>query len=144
MNERISSIMTINVVTVSPTDTLQDVRELLFERHFHHLPVVEGSNKKLVGIVTSWDLLKNQAAVDDYSRIRVADVMTRKVVTLQPNELVGAAALIFLRHLFHGIPIVNDEGELVGLVTTHDVLKYLYYKEYPNDEFAQSFEFRPK
>ncbi len=144
MNERISSIMTINVVTVTPEHTLKDVRDLLFDRHFHHLPVVEGPGKKLVGIITSWDLLKTEASVDDYSRIKVGEVMTRKVVTLHPNELVGAAALIFLRHLFHGIPIVNDDDELVGLVTTHDVLKYLYYKEYPNDEFARSLEFRPR
>ncbi len=143
MNERIASIMTINVVTVTPQHSLEDVRKLLFDRHFHHLPVVEGPGKKLVGIVTSWDLLKTQAAIDEYDKIKVGEVMTRKVVTLQPNELVGAAALIFLRHLFHGIPIVNDAHELVGLVTTHDVLKYLYYKEYPNDEFAQSLEFNP-
>jgi CBS domain-containing protein len=63
--------------------------------------------------------------------------MTEKVVTLNPHESVGAAAMIFLKHLFHGLPIVNDEKQLVGIVTTHDILKYEFLKEYPNDVFVK-------
>ncbi|RMG77361.1 MAG: CBS domain-containing protein [Bacteroidetes bacterium] len=135
MNERLSAIMTTDVVTVNPKDKLTKVKDILFSRGFHHIPVVEG--KKLVGIVTTYDLLKQNRRFEEYDDLLVEDIMTRKVVTLRPNELVGAAAQIFLKHLFHGLPIVNDDRELVGIVTTHDIMKYQFLKEYPNDEFIK-------
>lgn len=135
MNERIHSIMTKEVVTVKPDDSLNVVKELLFEKHFHHLPVTQ--NGKLVGIITSWDLIKSDKRFEEYQEITVKDLMSKKVATLGPNELVGAAAMIFLRHLFHGLPIVDDDGTLVGIITTHDILKYEYEREYPNDLFVK-------
>ncbi len=135
MNERIHSIMTKDVVTVKPEDSLEVVKELLFEKHFHHLPVTE--NGKLVGIITSWDLIKSNMRFEEYGNVKVKDLMTKKVATLGPNELIGAAAMIFLRHLFHGLPIVDDDGHLIGIITTHDILKYEYNREYPDDLFVK-------
>lgn len=136
MNERLSTIMTKKVITVQKDDSLEVVKELLFDRHFHHLPVVDKDNQ-LCGIITSWDLIKKNIKFEEYGGLKVVDVMTSKVVTLGPNELVGAAAMIFLKHLFHGLPIVNEDGVLVGIVTTHDILKYEFKKEYPNDVFIK-------
>ena len=136
MNEPISSIMTQNVVTVKPEDSLTLVQDLLFNRHFHHLPVTDGEGK-LKGILTSWDLLKNDIHQKDYAKYKVQDVMTSTVVTLSPGEKVGAAAMIFLKHLFHGLPIVDADQVVVGIVTTHDILKYEFRKEYPNDDFVR-------
>jgi CBS domain-containing protein len=135
MNDRLSSIMTPNVVTVNPDDTLATVKDILFSRGFHHVPVVEGT--KLCGIITSYDMVRLDLPFAEYKNIIVKDVMTKKVVTLTPNELIGAAAQIFLKHLFHGLPIVNDDGDLVGIVTTHDILKYEFLKEYPDDIFVK-------
>lgn len=135
MNEPISSIMTAQVITVSPNDTLTKVEDILFRKGFHHIPVVSGPNKKLEGIITSFDMLKLNAQPVDYPKILVKEVMTTNVVTLEPHELIGAAAMIFMRHLFHGLPITNEHGELQGILTTHDVLKYQYDKAYPNDAF---------
>jgi acetoin utilization protein AcuB len=136
MNERISSIMTTSVVSVKPEDSLEVVKSLLFERHFHHLPVTD-DNGKLVGIITSWDLIKSNKRFEEYGDYKVKDLMTSKVATLGPNDLIGAAAMVFLRHLFHGLPIVDDNGNLAGIVTTHDILKYEFQKEYPNDVFVK-------
>ncbi len=136
MNERISTIMTSNVTQVKPEDSLEVVKHLLFEKHFHHLPVTD-DNGKLVGIITSWDLIKSNKRFEEYGEYTVADLMTRKVATLGPNDLIGAAAMVFLRHLFHGVPIVDDSGKLVGIVTTHDIMKYEFQKEYPDDIFVK-------
>lgn len=130
MNEPISSIMTTKVVTVRPQDTLEAVKDILFFKKIHHIPVVEGH--QLVGIITSYDLVRLGKCQDEYSQIPVKDVMTTHVATLGPNDKIGAAAEIFLENLFHGLPIVNEDGDLVGIVTTHDVLKYEFLKEYPN------------
>lgn len=135
MNERLSSIMTKNVVTVSSSDSLDKVKTLLFEKHFHHIPVVDDG--KLVGIITSWDLMKLNKKFEEYGGYKVKDVMTTKVASLGPDELIGAAAMIFLKHLFHGLPIVDNNGTLVGIVTTHDILKYLFLREYPHDVFVE-------
>lgn len=135
MNERIRSIMTPDVVTVHPEDSLEVVKVLLFEKHFHHLPVVD--NGKLVGIITSWDLIKSNKKFEEYGNYKVKELMTKKVATLGPNESLGAAAMIFLKHLFHGLPIIDDERNLVGIITTHDILKYNFLKEYPDDIFVK-------
>lgn len=136
MNERISTIMTKNVVTVHPEDSLEVVKSLLFEKHFHHLPVVDADGK-LAGIITSWDLIKSNKRFEEYGNFKVSDLMTVKVASLGPNDSVGAAAMVFLRHLFHGVPIVDDTNRLVGIVTTHDLLKYEFKKEYPDDVFVK-------
>jgi CBS domain-containing protein len=122
-------------VTVSPGDSLNEVKRILFEKHIHHIPVVD--NGKLVGIITSWDLMKLNKKFEEYGGYLVKDVMTTKVASLGPNELIGAAAMIFLKHLFHGLPIVDEVGNLVGIVTTHDILKYEFVKEYPEDIFIK-------
>jgi CBS domain-containing protein len=135
MNEPISAIMITKVVTVNPEDKLTVVKDILFNKRFHHIPVVKGPKNKLVGIISSHDIFKLNAKFEDYDKLTVQDVMTKKIATLRPEEKIGAAAQVFLRHLFHGLPIVNDELELLGIITTHDILKYSYDKEYPNDEF---------
>jgi CBS domain-containing protein len=139
MSEKIKTIMTRKVVTVNAQDSLSRIKEILFTSRFHHIPVVAGPNHKLQGIVTSFDLMRLNKKFDEYDQLKVEDVMTRKVVVLEPDDHIGAAAQIFLRQLFHGIPIVNRKKELVGIVTTHDVLKYSYDREYPNDELELHF-----
>ncbi len=131
LNERISSIMTRNLLTVDINSTLEDVKNLLDKKRIHHIPVVDG--KRLVGIVTTGDLMWLNKPFSEYPNIHVKDVMTRKIATLEPSDKIGSAAEVFLEHLFHCIPIVEDNGELVGIVTSHDVLKYEYAKEYPNE-----------
>ena len=130
MNEPLSSIMTKEVVTVGPNDSLDKVRALLLSKRMHHLPVVEGH--KLVGLLTTYDLFKleRSAGLQD---VWVKDAMTTKLATLEPHQKVGIAAEVFLENLFHAIPIVEGD-KLVGIVTTLDILKYNFRKEYPNQE----------
>lgn len=136
MSERIYTIMTTEVVTLHPNDSLLKAKELIFEKRYHHLPVID-EDRKLVGIVTSWDMLKSDIHRKDYGKHQVHEIMATKVATLGPVEMVGAAAMVFLRHLFHAIPIVEPDNTLVGIVTTHDVLIYQFKKENPNNVFIE-------
>ncbi|HQU59428.1 MAG: CBS domain-containing protein [Phaeodactylibacter sp.] len=133
MNEPISKIMTGNVVTVTPDDSLNVVKDILFSKRIHHIPVLTG--KKLVGIITSYDLVKLGKGHEEYGNIKVKEIMTQRIGTLSPNDKIGAAAEVFLENLIHGLPIVNENNELVGIITTHDVLKYEFLKEYPKHQF---------
>ncbi|MEZ4948020.1 MAG: CBS domain-containing protein [Saprospiraceae bacterium] len=137
MNEPLSTIMTTNVITVAPNDSLSKVKEILFDKRFHHIPVVD--NSVLVGIVTTYDLVKLNKTFDEYNNMKVSDIMTTNIVTLEPQEKIGAAAQIFLRHLFHGLPIIDDNKVLKGIVTTHDIMKYQFDKEYPDDELEKVY-----
>lgn len=134
MNEPLSTIMTTDLYTVGPDDSLGDARRLLLSHRIHHVPVVEG--KSLVGLITTYDLFKLSYHPNEMDSVKVRDVMTTKLATLEPKDKIGSAAELFLEHLFHAVPIVKD-GELKGLVTSFDVMKYEFRKEYPS-HFARA------
>lgn len=108
---RISDVMTSAVVTIQIDDTLQTVKEIFDNTHFHHLPVLgEGSvsDGKLRGAVSDLDLLKalspniGTAAeiLKDLSCLnkKVHQVMTRKLITLKAAADIYNAIAIFNRH----------------------------------------------
>ena len=128
MNEPLSLIMTRNVVTAAAEDTLAVARGIFLKNKVHHLPIVNGS--RLVGILTTYDLFKIVGQSKDYEKIYIKDVMTTHVATLEPEDKIGSAAELFLENLFHAVPIVK-EGNLQGIVTSFDVIKYEFKKEYP-------------
>ena len=140
MHERLHSIMTRQVLTMHPDQLVSDAYDIIRQKRYHHLPVVNEDNR-LVGIITSFDLMRMEVCPEEYAQYKVADVMTRRVAYLSPEDQIGAAAEVFMKHLFHGLPICDENMKLVGIVTTHDILKYNYYKEYPREapaEFGQS------
>lgn len=128
MNESIATVMTKNVISISSSETLDSVKDILYKKRIHHLPVVD--NDKLVGIITSFDLVKVDSA--DYDKVKVESIMTKKLAYLRAEDKIGTAAEVFLENRFHGIPIVNADHNLVGIITTHDILMHLFDKEYPN------------
>lgn len=129
MNELVHTHMTKDVITLSPNGTLDEARQLMLKNHIHHLPIVEG--KRLVGIITSWDFFKLGKSVEEYKSMKASEVMTTKIATLDPDQHLGAVAEILMEHLFHAVPIVNDKRELMGIVTSTDILRYGHRKEYP-------------
>lgn len=128
MNEPLSTIMTREVITAGVYDKLSVARDIFLQNRVHHLPIVEG--EKLVGILTTYDLFKLANRQVDYDNITIGKVMTTHVATLEPDDKVGSAAEIFLENLFHAVPVVK-EGKLLGIVTSFDILKYEFHKEYP-------------
>lgn len=118
-----------NLQTVQPEDSLQKVKELLINHRIHHVPVVD-KDFQLVGILTTYDLFKLNVDHKDYPTTKVANVMTRQLATLEASDKVGTAAEIFMEHLFHALPVL-DGRKLIGIVTSFDVLRYAYNKEYP-------------
>ena len=129
MNEPLSTIMTTEIVTLSPDDSLQKAKELFVNQGFHHIPIVE--DNKLVGVVTKSDLWKSGKAFNEYESSKVSEVMSRKMVHLEPNQRIGVAAELFLENKFGYIPILENDGKLVGIVSSFDIMLYSFKKEYP-------------
>ncbi len=128
MNDPLSGIMSTELITVSPSDAMTTVLDLFKKRRIHHLPVVD--NGKLVGLITTADLLWLNKNFSEYEALKVSDIMTTKLATLEPTDKIGSAAELFLLNRFHAIPVVSD-GILIGLVTSFDVLKDQFKKAYP-------------
>jgi len=129
MNESVSTIMIKNLITLTPESTLAEVSEIFSTRKIHHIPVLD--NDVLVGLITLYDLWRKNALHESYSDIKVQEVMSKKLIKLEPDDKIGTAAELFLDNRFHALPVVQGD-RLVGLITTFDVLKYSFKKEYPN------------
>ena len=132
-NNPISSIMTSNMITVRPDDAARKIGEIFKTHSFHHIPVID-SGGKLVGIISKEDFFRigyllsletpgDVAGEKVYDHLPAEKFMTRYPVQLDPDDSIGLAADIFLANKFHALPIV-DEGVLVGIVTSHDLLQY--------------------
>ena len=129
MNEAVKSIMTTDLITVAPSTPLDVVRRIFMEHKIHHIPVTE--DEKLVGLITTYDIWKNEIAPDSYAHTQAAQVMMTKPVVIGPHTKIGTAAELFLSNLFHALPIVDHNEKLAGIVTSFDVLLYEFKKEYP-------------
>lgn len=127
MNEAIHTIMTKNPISLSPKHTIADVESLFKHHRIHHLPVVDEG--RLIGLVTTYDLWNHRSS--DPTKIFVTDVMNTRIIRISPDDKIGTAAELFLDNSFHALPVVQDD-KLVGIVTTFDVLKYEFKKEYDN------------
>lgn len=129
----ISSIMTKEVMSLGPTSSVSDAAEIFANNRIHHIPIVR--NGKLLGIISKSDYLffrrgflndKTDKRIEDIrmNNYEVQDIMTTGVATMESNQKINVALEIFKENLFHAIPIVDNE-ELIGIVTTFDVIKNL-------------------
>ena len=118
-------IMSTDLKTVSPEDTLATVRTLMHDNRIHHVPVLN-EKEELVGLVTLTDVLAATDSIlrDDQSRlhareIRVADIMVRDMATIDEHASLRQAALFLEKHQIGCLPVVTD-GTLRGIVTDTD------------------------
>ncbi|MNK78854.1 inosine 5'-monophosphate dehydrogenase [compost metagenome] len=129
--EPISHIMTKTVVTANEKDDLKTVVEKLKANAIRHIPIVKG--KEVIGIISRTDinrltfgaLFEGQDNADEaiLEMLTVPQVMTSKPKTVSPDTIIRDLAEIFVKEDFHALPVV-DKGELKGIVTTTDVVKY--------------------
>lgn len=120
-------IMSTDLVTVTPSDTLETVRTIMHDRKIHHLPVLD-KNGNLVGLVTLTNVLAATDSIlrDDDNRIHaseiiVGDIMVRDVATVSHKASLRQAALFLETHRIGCLPVVTD-GKLRGIVTDTDFL----------------------
>jgi len=130
MNEPVSLIMTKDVVFVHPDDKLSLARHYFKTKRIQHIPVVD-KDHKLVGIISGTDMVKHDSNFDQYDGIDCSVIMTPKVAFLNPDDKIGSAAELLLQHMFHAVPICDEDHTLKGIVTAFDLLNYQFNKEYP-------------
>jgi len=124
--------MTTELVTVQETDTLLDATMFFVRSTFRHLPVVRG--RQLVGVITERDVKQYAPSVlsgisaEDYNSIMettpISRVMARSPITVRPEQSVLEAAKLLYAKRLGCLPVIRD-SELVGIITTTDMLKVL-------------------
>lgn len=147
-NTLIREIMTTNLVTIPPDEKIKVIKPLFEKNNFHHLLVVDEQNK-LVGIISKEDFYKFTYTLTlqttghtwsniKYETIRASDIMTNSPFVLDPEDTIGLAADLFLNNRFHALPVV-EFNELVGILTTFDLMKYAYKSAIDNDKSIEVF-----
>ncbi len=116
----VRSVMT-PILTISPETTIEQASKIMIQKGINHLPVVN-ENEELIGIVTSWDVAK---AVATGKVGKVADIMTKKVITAFPDDPVEVAARKMEKHGISALPVVDARKHVLGLVTSEDLSRLL-------------------
>lgn len=129
----VKHLMTSPVVTFFAEQHLPLAEDVMRFKHFRHLPVVDEA-RRLVGLVSHRDLLAAQISTrTGLSRnerrtvqedVRVGEIMTRDVWTVRPDVYASIAAATLLDHKYGCLPVVDEDGVLVGIVTEHDFLRF--------------------
>lgn len=151
---KVREIMTSDVVTVGPDTNVGDVARILRENDLSGIPVVDGNNSVL-GVVTELDLIARHAEPHYPRYVQIMDtriflespqkfneelrrmlavtaeqLMTRNPPTVTPDDEVDEVAGLMAEHELNPIPVITEDGTLVGIVAYHDVLEII---ERPED-----------
>lgn len=127
----VESIMTKNMVTVQMDETLERIRKIFEEHRFHHLLVVSGN--RLMGVISDRDLLKSISPyVGSFSETsrdlatlqkRAHQIMTRKPISVSKEITLEKASETLLKNNISCLPVTDEDGDVVGLLTWKDLLR---------------------
>jgi len=120
----VEQVMTTNVVRVSPTRSINDVVELMYA---YRISCVAVCRKKVpIGIISERDLVRYLRLLVCQKRAprqHAHEVMSAPVISVRRDETIGAALDRRREHRIRRLPVVNEKGELVGMVTQSDLLR---------------------
>jgi CBS-domain-containing membrane protein len=137
MNATVKDVMSTHVFAVRKIATFKQIAATLHEQRVSAFPVIDEDNK-VIGVVSESDLLTkealegtvprtlqsltNQRVRSQVNAVTAADLMTRPAVTIGPDESVTHAARLMFNKRVKRLPVTDDDGLLIGIVTRSDVL----------------------
>ena len=151
IDRSIREIMTRDVVAVTLATPVSDVARLLWKHKLTGVPVLEG--RRVVGVVTEYDLIARQSEWDaplyvvfldaflrvpgsgDEEQLRrilattAGQLMSAPAITLKPDATVQDAATLMYERRVNPVPVVDDAGELVGIVSRSDIVRLMASEE---------------
>ena len=120
-------------ITVQINTSLEEAMKLIDQHGIHMLPVLE--KKKLVGIVTDRDLRRSEAAAAStmeiyelktiFAEMKVSSIMTADLVTIPLDYTIEEAAELLLENKISGLPVVDGNGDLAGVITKTDIFRVI-------------------
>lgn len=135
----VMSIAVGNVICVPPTMTICDGVETMTREGFRRLPIADAGSRKLRGIITVTDIVDFMGGGDRYNLVKnkhqgnflsainesLRSIMTENVMTLQTSDDIDDAVDIIVGKRHGGVPIIDGDEHVVGIVTEYDLLKSL-------------------
>ena len=125
INDSVKEIMTREAVSITPKYSIRESVDLMVEKGIGSLPIVDKEDK-LVGIVTERDFAL--ALAGSLTTETVGDIMIKDVITTTPGTPIESCSKIMVRNNLRRIPVV-EEGKLIGIVTSTDILRFFGDKE---------------
>ncbi|HEY9885115.1 MAG TPA: CBS domain-containing protein [Thermosynechococcaceae cyanobacterium] len=149
MPKTVADVMTRDPLTVTPETPLTEVIRMISERKISGLPVVDDTGK-LVGVISETDLMWRETGVKQPPYIMLLDsviylenpgqyerdlhkalgqtvkeVMSQKPITITPEKSLREAAQLMHDHKIHRLPVLDAEGQVVGILTRGDVIRVM-------------------
>lgn len=118
---QVKDAMTRRVISIAPEATLEEAIRLLLKHNITGAPVLDDRGR-LCGIITQFQLLE-VLYEPTVKNSKVAECMTRDVITVEEDALLGTATNLFVLHRIHRIPVVRGR-EVVGMLSRQDLLRY--------------------
>ncbi|WP_409199792.1 CBS domain-containing protein [Methanobrevibacter sp. DSM 116169] len=112
----VKKAMSKKVVSVSVPGNREKALEIIRKKNISAIPVVKGDSTKLVGLITRSDLITNP------DEEQIAMLMSRDLITVKPDDDLKVAAERMVDNDIRRIPVVNDDFELVGIITSFDIV----------------------
>lgn len=147
MSKTVADVMTSNPIVVHPQTPIKEAIQLLAERRISGLPVVDGEGK-LVGVITESDLMWQETGVDPLPYIilldsviylqnparyekeihkalgqTVEEVMSEKPITVEPDRALKEAARLMHEKEIRRLPVVDEQGQVIGILTRGDIVQ---------------------
>ena len=120
----VKHMMLTNVITASPNMAVKETIKTLYEKHVGCVVIID-ENKKCIGIFTERDALRLVAENVQLDQPLVK-VMTRNVVTIQENSSINEVRRVICAHKIRHLPVVDQKGMLVGLLSVRDLLDQFF------------------
>jgi acetoin utilization protein AcuB len=142
----VKDAMTRDPFTIDPEAPLGTAMDVMRTRGLRHLPVVDEAGR-LIGIISDRDLrhaafgpaIREYLSAsaqrqlrqlgDTFENLKVRDAMTWVVVTTRPDAVLGYAALLMWERRLGGLPVIDDDDRLVGMLTERDILRAVAREE---------------
>ena len=122
MGERIGDLMTSNPHSVESGSTAMEAARLMRDDDVGIVPVVEA--EKLVGTITDRDIaIRVVAEGKSPETVTVGEIASRELVTIDPQQDLDEALRLMARHQVRRLPVVEEDGRLVGVVAQADVAR---------------------
>jgi CBS domain-containing protein len=119
MHKSVRDAMTSKPKTIEPSTTAQEAARIMKSEDVGALPIIEGD--KLVGVVTDRDLVIRALAEGKSPDTAVAEIASKDVVTVDPDQTLEEAARLMAEHQVRRLPVVEEDGRLVGVLAQADV-----------------------
>jgi acetoin utilization protein AcuB len=118
---KVSDVMTRDTLSMRPHQSFAEVVELMANRSFHHMIVVD-AEERLQGVISDRDVLRALSRTPDWSKKSVGEIMSREPLTAMPATPLSAAIKSMLVMRINCLPVVGADGRVCGILTSTDLL----------------------